>query len=123
MGLMRRSCLISGTLSALLFLVVRIIHCLRVGRARRRLDRGEARGLLVERRLEARRVRAEAPCGRPLRVELGAGALGCVEPGVRGCANLPAEDWSDMMAGPLPYVKGLCPVAFRMYDAPVTEAG
>lgn len=34
------------------------------------------------------------------------------KPGVRGCANLPAEDWSDSMAGPLPYSKGICPVAF-----------
>ena len=33
-------------------------------------------------------------------------------PGMRGCANLPGDGWSDMMAGPLPYVSGSCPFAF-----------
>ena len=33
-------------------------------------------------------------------------------PGIRGCANLPDDNWSDLMSGPLPYVDGVCPVAF-----------
>ena len=35
--------------------------------------------------------------------------------GTRGCANLPGAsmgNWSNLMQGPLPYVDGLCPVAF-----------
>ena len=32
--------------------------------------------------------------------------------GIHGCANLPGNDWSDMMNGPIPYVKAVCPVAF-----------
>ena len=32
--------------------------------------------------------------------------------GVHGCANLPGNDWTDKMNGPIPYVKATCPVAF-----------
>ena len=34
-------------------------------------------------------------------------------PGIRGCANLPSDNWNDLMSGPLPYVDGVCPVAFN----------
>jgi hypothetical protein len=40
-------------------------------------------------------------------------------PGIHGCANLPDDDWSELMGGPVPYLPGKngCPIAFSPKQA------